>query len=230
MIEAFSYSQLVAVVGPAGCGKTSLMASAAKALGLEFSLTSCGPDMPAWHLVGREGPTGPCPSAYLTSYESGGLHLLDEWDATDPGIAVSIHAPLANGHFPVPWRSAKPLALRHEQHVCGIAMNTFGFGGDRQYHGRNALDAATLDRMGGGAAVIEVGYSARIEEAISAPKDALEWVRETRESIDRNKIRRVLSTRFLAACARATRAGINWTRLRERYLASWKPDERSKVL
>ncbi|MCH7728630.1 MAG: hypothetical protein IH991_19420, partial [Planctomycetes bacterium] len=59
-------------------------------------------------------------------------------------MLVVVNAALANGHLRLPDGTTVD---RHADFVCAAAANTFGTGADRQYVGRNQLDAATLDRF-----------------------------------------------------------------------------------
>ena len=88
---------------------------------------------------------------------------------------------------------------RHERSYILAAANTFGRGGDQMYVGRNALDAATLDRFV--LSTIHVTYDTALERDLalgSLPADEAEgligWVSALRESITSNRLRRIAST------------------------------------
>ena len=122
------------------------------------------------------------------------MFLLDEIDAGNANTLVFINAALSGNICSVPNRQDKTIAEKHPNFVCIAAANTFGNGADRQYVGRNQLDAATLDRFRIG--TIYMNYDAKLEERI-VDKDVLSWGRRVREIINANKMRRIVSTRFL---------------------------------
>jgi cobaltochelatase CobS len=133
------------LVGPAGSGKTSAAKSAADALGLPFYALSVGPQTTQSQLTGYNNVSnGEYVSTQLRqAYEHGGVFLLDEVDAGSPAVLVTINALLANGRAPF----ADRVVERHPDFVLLAAANTIGLGADRQYVGRQQVDAATLDRF-----------------------------------------------------------------------------------
>lgn len=98
-------------------------------------------------------------------YEGGGVHVLDELDAADPNLLLTVNTALANGYCNVPHRPDKPRAERHKDFVQIATANTVGRGADRMYVGRGQLDAATLDRFQIG--MVEVTYDMGVEEMIA---------------------------------------------------------------
>ena len=80
---------------------------------------------------------------FRKAYENGGLFLFDEIDASMPGAILAFNAALANNFMDFPDKKVP----RHKDFYCIAAANTFGSGADRQYVGRNQLDAASLDRF-----------------------------------------------------------------------------------
>lgn len=96
---------------------------------------------------------------FREAYENGGVFLLDEVDASDPDALTASNSALSNGMAAFP----DALVRKHEDFVAIAAGNTFGSGADRQYVGRNQLDAATLDRF----TVFEVDYDEMLELEIS---------------------------------------------------------------
>jgi cobaltochelatase CobS len=133
------------LVGPAGSGKTSAAKAAADALGLPFYALSVGPQTTQSQLTGYNNVSnGDYVSTQLRqAYEHGGVFLLDEVDAGSPAVLVTINALLANGHASFP----DAVVERHPDFVLVAAANTIGLGADRQYVGRQQVDAATLDRF-----------------------------------------------------------------------------------
>jgi hypothetical protein len=142
--------------GPAGSGKTSAAHAVAEALTLPFYAVSVGPQTSQSQLLGYYDANGKYVTTQLRqAYEHGGVFLLDEVDAGSPAVLVTINALLANGHASFP----DAVVERHKDFVLIAAGNTYGQGADRQYVGRQQLDAATLDRF----AVLDWEYDPTLE-------------------------------------------------------------------
>jgi MoxR-like ATPase len=134
------------LVGPAGSGKTSAASQAAKELGLPFYSISVGGQTTQSQIIGYMDATGKyIRTVFREAYEKGGLFLLDEVDAGNANVLTVLNAALANGVYAFP----DGMVQRNADFICIAAANTWGAGADRQYVGRNQLDAATLDRFMG---------------------------------------------------------------------------------
>jgi cobaltochelatase CobS len=201
---------------------------------LEVGFISLSQGVTESHLVGRilpaaDGSWSYRPSRFVEIYEQGGVYLLDEIDAADANLMVSINAALANGTLANPNGG---IHRRHERTIIVAAANTWGRGADACYVGRNALDASTLDRFVLSTAFIE--YDAELESQIAAEAGSegaklLKWVTQLRESIQSHRIRRIASTRLVAGGAAALRAGRTLDEIKSRFLAGWSAEEVSKV-
>ena len=142
--------------GPAGSGKTSAAAAVSEALTLPSYAVSVGPQTSQSQLLGYYDANGKYVTTQLRqAFEHGGVFLLDEVDAGSPAVLVTINALLANGHASFPDRVVE----RHPYFVLLAAGNTYGQGADREYVGRQQLDAATLDRF----AVLDWEYDTTLE-------------------------------------------------------------------
>lgn len=223
----------VLLVGPAGCGKTHLASQVAAGLGLDFASVSCSAGMSEGHLLGRLLPTGEggrfeyVRSEFVRLYEEGGVFLFDEIDAADANVLLVINAALANGHLSLPSRPANPVATKHPDFVCIAAANTFGTGADRQYVGRNQLDESTLDRFRIGQ--MQLDYDADLEAAL-CPDDALRGrLQGYRATARAARLRRVVSTRFLADAYVMKQLGDSDDEIDAALLAGWSADEVAKV-
>lgn len=226
----------VLMVGPAGCGKTSLAKHLALALGRQFAFISLSVGVTESHLLGRtlpqpDGSWKFVPSRFVEVYEQGGVFLLDEMDAADANVMVAINAALANG---VLVTVDGTVHHRHADCIILSAANTWGRGGDLMYVGRNPLDASTLDRFI--LSTLFVQYDEALEVDIAAPiaaetarKALLEWVWGLRAKIARNKLRRVASTRLVVNGTKALLAGRTLGAIQDRFFQDWSTDERAKV-
>ena len=236
----------VMLVGPAGSGKTTAAVKVAEALGLPFYGT--GAINSEYKLTGFIDAQGRIVStAFRKAFEEGGVFLFDEIDASLPSALLAFNAALANDWMDFPDKCVK----RHEGFRVIAGANTFGTGADRQYVGRNQLDAASLDRY----AVIDWGYDEALEASFvgaPVPKDAprpvsiaplsadaaqaqaIQWcdrVRRIRKSVDDLKVRHVVSPRATMNGARLLAAGWTWADTEEAVV--WKGldrDTKAKVV
>jgi energy-coupling factor transporter ATP-binding protein EcfA2 len=192
----------VYLVGPAGCGKTTLARQAAEALGVPFYTT--GQVLSSHQVEGFVDAGGTYhPTAFRQAYEHGGLWLADEIDAWDSEALLTANAALANGHATFP-DSPHPVKAHSDFYVIAAA-NTFGHGADRVYVGRVELDGATLDRF----IPVEVGYDKALEAQIAeGQSEWLDLVWRVRANAASQRVRVVVSTRAVTAGVRGLRAGL----------------------
>jgi len=227
----------ILMVGPAGSGKTTLARNVAKSLDLDFGFISLSAGVTETHLFGRmlpqsDGTWGYQPSRFVNIYRNGGIFLLDEVDAADSNVMVSINAALANGVLCNPVTGE--LIERHEQCFILGAANTFGRGGSTQYVGRNALDAATLDRFV--LATLFVNYDTDLENDLAVSSlgevkanELLAWVGCLRGRVEYNRLRRVISTRLVVNATKAMARGCSLAEVKKRFFVDWSKDEVAKV-
>ena len=157
LLSAIAAGVNVMLVGPAGSGKTTACAKAAKALGLAFYFT--GAIQSEYKLTGFVDAQGRIVStAFRQAYENGGLFLFDENDASSPSAVLAFNAALANDYADFPDGSI----ARNDNFRAVAACNTFGLGASRQYVGRFKQDAAALDRY----ATIDWDYDTGLEAAM----------------------------------------------------------------
>lgn len=241
----------VMLVGPAGCGKTTLGQHIAEALKRRFGVlngTSGASEshMSGWLLpVGANGQFVYVPAEFVECFEDGdSLFLIDEGDGLDPNMLLMLNSALANGYFTIPHRYKKPRVIQGKNSAIMMACNTYGTGADILYAGRNQLDAATLDRF----YIIEMDYDPALEAEITgmqfdipAPWQAApkatgeelkhlgEWVMNLRKKVQTNRLRRVVSTRTFQKAIAARLAGIPTEEVKKDLLAGWTRDELAKV-
>src|SRR5204863_2040483 len=133
-------------------------------------------------------------------YEEGGVFLFDEIDAADANTILVINSALANGVLSVPNRKERNHAYRHKDFVCLCAANTWG-SGSFDYHGRNHLDAAFLDRFA--LSKVPIDYDVELErDACNGNDELFEKFSAIRKSVGEHKLRRVVSTRAFVSGAR----------------------------
>jgi cobaltochelatase CobS len=176
----------VYLVGPAGSGKTHAAIQVAKALKVPFHFT--GAVASEFKLTGFMDAQGRIVSTeFRKAYENGGLFLFDEIDASYPQAVLAFNAALANDYMDFPDKRIP----RHKDFYCIAAANTYGQGADRQYIGRNQLDAASLDRF----VFIDWNYDENLERDLAGNEEWSNFVQKIRRVIVANKIRHVVSPR-----------------------------------
>jgi cobaltochelatase CobS len=199
------------LVGPAGSGKTTLAKQVAKVLKRKFyaenRVTS------EYKLLGFvDGHGRYVRTQFREAYEKGGGFLLDEVDASDADALVSFNAALENGFCAFPDK----LVPMHKDFFCIAAGNTFGRGADRQYVGRNQLDAATLDRF----AILEMDYDEDFELQLAGNAEWTRYVQKVRSAVEAEKIRHIVSPRASIKGAIMLAAGMAQSKVEEALV--WK--------
>ena len=185
--HAVAHNLPVYLYGPAGSGKNVLVEQVAATLDLDFHFMGCVTD--EYKLAGFVDAGGTYhPTEFYRAFKDGGIFFLDEFDASDPGVAVSLNAAIANRYFAFPNETL----TAHPDFRVVAAGNTLGTGRDAIYTGRMQLDAASLNRF----VTIPVGYDPRID-AYCAQDDTklLEFVNCYREACRVKGIPSVLSYR-----------------------------------
>lgn len=207
------------LVGPAGSGKTTLAEQVATVLDRKFYIESRVTS--EFKLLGFIDAAGHVVrTQFREAYEHGGVFLLDEVDASDPDALTAFNSALANGMAAFP----DMLVRRHPDFVAIAAGNTFGRGADRQYVGRNQLDAATLDRF----CIIEVDYDEMLELELCGDPEWGRYVQKVRKAVELEKVRHVVSPRASIMGAKLLAAGMERELVEERRI--WKGlDEAQRV-
>lgn len=186
----------VYLYGPAGTGKTQLAENAAHALGKNFAFISVCAQSTKSDLLGFINAGG----GYVTTqfremYEKGGAFLIDEIDNGNPNILAVLNSALANGYCSFPDKMVK----KHADFICIAAANTFGTGANREYVGRNQLDAATLNRF----VQFEINYDENLETVIYGPIAAK--VQKIRHQLTGERV--IISMRNIGNTAKLIAAG-----------------------
>jgi len=200
LIKIIAAKLNVYLVGPAGAGKTYAAIQCAKALGVEFYFT--GAVASEFKLTGFIDAQGRIVSTeFRKAFENGGLFLFDEIDASYPQAVLAFNAALANDYMDFPDKRVE----RNEKFYCIAAANTYGQGADRQYVGRNQLDAASLDRF----AFLDWKYDENLERELAKNQDWSNYVQKIRRYIETQKIRHVVSPRASINGAKLLAEGIS---------------------
>lgn len=206
------------MVGPAGCGKSTMARNVASAMNLPYLCISCGIGTSATEFVGYKYPEREA-TKFSEYYSKPSVILIDEFTALDPAVAQVCNAALANGEI----ETTTGLIHRHPECIIIATSNTFGNGADRQYVANNQLDASTIDRFVGG--IIEVDYSEEYESQFDV--EVVDYVRQLREIIKDHSIRRIASTRMIQAGHKMKQNFFkDW---KERLIINWSESEKMIV-
>ena len=206
------------LVGSAGSGKTTAARNIAKALNIKFYFT--GAINSEYKLTGFIDAQGRIVNTeFRKAYENGGLFLFDEIDASFPQAILAFNAALANDFMDFPDKKVQ----RHKNFYCIAAANTFGTGADRQYVGRNQLDAATLDRF--------ITFNWEIDETLEHElANNYEWVnyvQKARKAASKIGERHIISPRASMQGADLLRIGIDRKEVEKDVL--WKGLDASRI-
>ena len=223
----------ILLTGPSGCGKTHTAIQLAKAMGLPFSGQSCSAGMSesifsGWLLpIGDNNKFSYVKSAFIDIYENGGVFLFDEIDASDSNTLLFLNQALANEYFYLPQRFDNPKVVKHKDFIAIAAANTYGNGATAIYSGRNALDAATLDRFRMG--FVEMDYSSEVETKL-VDSEIYEWGLNIRHLIKTYKLKRIMSTRVMLDATKMKRE-LNWSmsKIAKSYYSDWSQEEINRI-
>jgi len=207
------------MVGPAGCGKSTMVKQAAVALGKQFHIISCGIGTSAAIFEGYKYPSREA-TDFSKYYAQDSIILIDEMTALDPSVAQVLNAALANDMI---ITTTGPV-YRNPNCIIVATSNTFGNGASRQYVANNQLDASTIDRFVGG--IIEVDYSKEYESQFD--EEVVTYVNAIRSIIKDNELRRIASTRMIINGCKSKKAMLlDW---RELLIINWTIAEKEVAI
>ena len=210
-----SLGRVVALVGPAGNGKTTAARKELEGMGYEVFEVDCTEDTTAGDVIGRRTleardgvpvavyQHGPVARAMMA--EKGAV-LMNEYDALDPRVGMAFQSlfefsPEGKRRVTLPEIGEQLVAVGDCPIV--LTLNTLGNGASRTYVGRNALDGANKDRV----EIVTTAYEADAERLqahgakVATAKYLAGWEETMRQRIDQGGMRVTLSFRRLMAAA-----------------------------
>ncbi len=234
LIKVMSLGIPAYLCGPAGSGKTEAAHQAAKALGFAFHPVSVCQATSKSDLLGYYNPTGLIDDGngnkrpvlvrtpFREAYEHGGVFLLDEIDAGNPNVTLVLNSALSNGGCSFP----DGYIAKHPDFRCVAAANTWGNGADRQYVGRNQIDAATVSRF----AFISWNYDEAFEVHLSGDPAWARRVQSIRKAVFDLKERVVVSPRANINGARWIKSGGSVDEAQTKFIFGGEPEERVRKI
>lgn len=208
------------IVGPAGCGKSTVAHQVAEALGLDFGQICCSAGASESWLFGRQTANGFVEAPFSRIYKTGGVFLLDEIDAADANMLLAINTAIANGHMANPILGE--IYTKHEKFVLIAAANTFGKGGNAVYTGRSRLDGATLNRFAG--SIFEMQYDVDLESELCPDKPLYDRLQSVRKKLLGMGSNEIISTRHFENAFKLKQAGVEPMAVLKRIGTGWPSD------
>jgi len=220
------------ITGTAGVGKTMMAEQIAQALGLEYSPESFCSQSSKSEIKGYKDGHGLYQSVeFRQRFEHGGVYLLDEIDAANPNILLTLNSALSNGWMMFPDGKVK----RHEKFVAIASANTYGNGATAEYVGRQVIDGSTLNRFIKMDMQIDEIMEAGIVGDLSVDADAgrswLDIVRKARSNVSAHGLKVIVSPRDSYHGARLLNTGFTFQECVPMTFASGlKPEQFAKVM
>lgn len=217
----------IMLVGPAGSFKSHAAGQLAEALNLPFYQVSIGPQTSESKLVGFVDAHGRDVATQVRkAYATGGVILIDEIDAGNPGVLTCLNSITSNGRASF----LGEMVERHPDCIVVGTANTFGRGADRVYVGRQALDGATLDRW----VQVVWDYDEELEKALWVnSQPALRWfefVGRVRAGVFALGLRVIVSPRCTQQGTHLLSVGVEWADVEQDVVWNrFSTDDRTKV-
>lgn len=190
IVYLLSRGENVYIYGPAGTGKTSMLVQIGEALESKTLLQSKISDV--FELTGFITANGSyMPTAFYKAWTEGYVLMWDEFDRSNDNAVDWTNAALSVGVATFP-DSPEPVA-KHPNFRLIANGNTNLTGADNMYTSAVRQDASVKDRF----VELEVGYSERIEAALTADHELLSFVRSFREACAAASVEHVVSYRAI---------------------------------
>ena len=203
------------MVGPAGCGKTTICLEVGELAGIPVTIIPCGAGTSATTFMGYKYPEREG-TPFVHAFSQEGIIVLDEFTALEASVAQIANSALANGELTSTIGTFK----RHPKCIIIATSNTFGNGADRMYVANNQLDSSTKNRFPCG--VIEIDYSKEYERQYDM--EVVNYVWKIRDIIKSNGLREICSTRDIIAGCQLKTAGLDW---KKALTITWSKDEKA---
>ena len=157
----------VMLSGDAGSGKTTAAITVAKTLGRDYVVQSFSKGTTKSDVMGYVPPSKPEGLTYSPLRDAmahGKIYVTDELDSADPGVLCILNSAIANREALFPDGTT---ITAHEGFGVIAGINTRATGANALYRGRQAMDAATVDRF----FFLRWDYDEALEMAIFGGRD-----------------------------------------------------------
>ena len=199
-LQALMAGENIALVGPAGVGKTYLSRQLAVALKREYRST--GAIMSKYDLIGFEDQNHVYQeTALYQAYVYGHLFTFDEMDASASEALVAFNGVTDNQPD---YQFPNGIQKRHVNFQAIACTNTNGLGATSVYTGRAKLDGASTDRF----TWITLDYDEALElSGVFGDVDIAERVQAIRKATRTLRIEHVVSSRMIQRATSLRAAG-----------------------
>lgn len=204
----------IALVGPTGNGKTTTAVKAQEALGVQYVVIDMNEFITPEELIGgfsydpEKGRVW-VDGTVTYAFRNGMNIIINEFDAANPRAVMCLQSVLQDpgtqgvGRYVTIPGSEEDRVYPQGPCTVIVTMNTYGTGATRSYVGRNAADAATMDRFAFISTIYENedkilvarGFKARTAKAL------IDWATNKRKIIDENALKLNISPRVLMRMA-----------------------------
>lgn len=189
------------LVGPAGSGKSTILAQIASAMDLQFYPMSVNSLTSDYNIIGYNDANGQyVPTIFRQAYEHGGIFSFEEIDAGNPNVLTVINNAMSQDKYSFPDK----IVQKHPKFILCASGNTYGTGANIKYIGRNPLDAATLDRF----VMVYTDYDEKLEARLCTNKEWLNWVHDVRRVVNHLEMKLIVGTRAVLHGEKLINAGI----------------------
>jgi cobaltochelatase CobS len=212
------------LVGPAGCGKTTLANQVAESLEMQFASVCLTAGASETWLFGRQTPNGFVEGPFAKLYKEGGVFLADEMDAADANLLLSLNTALSHDKIINPMNGE--VLIKHKDFIFIGAANTNGKGANHVYTGRTRLDAATLDRFN----IIDINYDSELEKALCPDKKLFDFLCGVRESLKKEHLDEFISSRAFKSSYLLAQAGLGYPEIINSLISNWGDSAKSITL
>ena len=212
------------LVGPAGSGKSTVLQQIADTMNLKYYPLSVNGQTSEYQIIGYKNANGEyIRSAFREAFENGGLFSFEEIDAGNPNVLTVMNNALSQDFYLFPDGCVK----KHSDFRLAASANTYGRGANRQYIGRNPLDAATLDRF----AMTYIDYDETLELKIGPEPKWTDYIQTVRHVIESFGMPIIVSTRAVIFGGMDVRSGTQWDVALDKFV--WRgcnPEDVEKVM
>jgi len=181
----------VFITGESGTGKSYLASQVSQILALPYGYLNCSLGTNENDLYGRHTPVGFQSGLFWNCIKDGGVFLLDEMDAADESVLLSVNTILSSkkGSLVYNKNNGESCLINNNFYLLA-AGNTKLNGASLTYNSRNKLDGAFVNRF----TCVNVGYDDVIEKSL-CDEETHAILNEMRVKLKKNDCSELITTR-----------------------------------